>query len=512
MSTLHDEFENLDHDDVETAEEQAEREKLEQLRREKEIAEEEARGWWEEALKSAAPDADAEQRKNYDTLMNTAVAKRSVADKAIFAYEAQAKIVADLEKKHEEERKFREEKKKIVENLPDMDTIDEEMKRRDEETSKYPTLEELEEQKRENARRLEEANSKYPTLEELEEQKRENARRLEEANSKYPTLEELEEQKRQNAKQHEDDDDLHRSNAMTDDELVDVQPEEKKAERANAMTEDELSDMLPDEEKKSEEKIASEEKEALEKEALEKEEPKKEDPDKGLSKEDKDDKYREINRAMEPIIQGQFDKIKALYNTEDEKTGKSTGLAQNFKVFEDSKDKHGSAEFKEMYDALAGLNPEKSITDMYVDVLGPKHDYSKLQKLREQISEAYEKTQNYVAMKDSTKTKWSLGKGKTYLKEAQDALQRLGDMRDCLDTISLNREKLQEAADYKYSIPDRTGVSLKELEAEEVVTKERRKEETLKKTKERQKGTNKKKPEDKKKQSPTAKESSKKGK
>lgn len=393
MSTLHDEFETLDHDDLEAELEQEEREKLERLRREKVQAEDAARAWWEEAKKTADINATAEQRENYNFFMNEAVLAERNAEKARFAYEVQKKILQKLVKDHEAARKFRDEQKKIADDLPSMEKIEEQEK----EEEMYPPYEVIEEQQRENER--------------------------------------------------------------------------KKRQRADAMTEDEFADMLPDDEK-PEEKAASEE-----------------DPDKNLSKAEKEEKYAKINRQMEPIIQNQFDKINSLYMSHDEKTGKETGLAQNFKVFEESKDKHGSAEFKEMYDALAALNPAESIKDMYNDVLGPKHDYSGIQKLREQISKAYEKTQNYVAMKDSSKTKWSLGKGKTYLKEAQDALQRLGDMWDCIDTITLNRNRLQETADYRYSTPDKENISLKDLQAMEVVTRDRRKAETLKKTKERQKGT-----------------------
>ncbi len=489
MSTLHDEFEVLDHDDFDAAEEQEEIAKLEQLRKEKERAEEEARLWWEEALKAAAYDAEPEQRKNYDTLMNEAVAKKSVADKASLAYEAQAKIVADLKKKHQEEKEFAAQKQKIADELPYKEDIEAEERRREEETEKIPTLEEIEEGKKVNKRLLDEETEKIPTLEEIEEGKRVNERLLEEEKEfaaqkqkiadELPYKEDIEAEERRR----EEEDALQRSNAMTEDELVDIKSEEKA------------------DEKESDEKAASEK-------TSEEASYKIVDPDEGLSQSDKEEKYQEINHSMEPIILEQFKKIKALYMDEDEKTG----LAQNFKAFEESKDKHGSAEFKEMYDALSGLDPKKSIQDMYFDVLGPKHDYSQLETLRQKISKAYEKTQNYVAMKDSTKTKWSLGKGKTYLKEAQEALQKLGDMCDCIDTITVNRKKLQDVADYKYSIPERTGISLKDLEKEEVITKEYRKEETHRVTKERQKGTNKKKPVDKKKQSQAAKEPPKKGK
>ncbi len=544
MSTLYDGFETIDQDDYEMAREKEEREKLEQLRKQKEMAEEEAKVWWEEALKTAAPDATPEQAENYNLMMNEAVRKEEAAVKARFAYEAQSKILEQLKKKHEEARRERDSKKddeirrfnEVEENAleaskkehadayeyPTLDAIDEEIKKQEEEelNSQYPKLDEIthdddiqssngiddvkkvkdaeakesakkvSEEAKERAEKFKEeakkiaemVKSDYPTLDDVkkvkeetakkrEEQLKEEARkRQEELDSQYPALDEIT----------HDDDDIQRSNAISDDALEDA-PEQmsKEQEKTQNNAENEIPTL---------QEIT--------------------DPDRFLSKDEREEKYHEINLIMDSVLNEQFDKIKSLHMEHDANTGKFSGLSQNIKAFEESKDKHGSAEFKEMYDALSKLEPGKSIDEMYYDVFGPKHDYSKIQKLREQIAEAYEKTQNYVAMKDSTKTKWSLGKGKTYLKEAQDTLQKLGDMQDCIDTIFKNRERLQEHADYKYSISDREGISLKDLEREEVSTRERRKEDTAKKTKERQKGkkkTDKHKTDKKKEQSPVSK-------
>ncbi len=581
MSTLYDGFETIDQDDYEMAREKEEREKLEQLRKQKEMAEEEAKVWWEEALKTAAPDATPEQAENYNLMMNEAVRKEEAAVKARFAYEAQSKILEQLKKKHEEARRERDSKKddeirrfnEVEENAleaskkehadayeyPTLDAIDEEIKKQEEEelneenaleaskkehadAYEYPTLDAIDEEIKKQEE--EELNSQYPKLDEIthdddiqssngiddvkkvkdaeakesakkvSEEAKERAEKFKEeakkiaemVKSDYPTLDDVKKVKEETAKKREeqlkeearkrqeeldsqypaldeithDDDDIQRSNAISDDALEDA-PEQmsKEQEKTQNNAENEIPTL---------QEIT--------------------DPDRFLSKDEREEKYHEINLIMDSVLNEQFDKIKSLHMEHDANTGKFSGLSQNIKAFEESKDKHGSAEFKEMYDALSKLEPGKSIDEMYYDVFGPKHDYSKIQKLREQIAEAYEKTQNYVAMKDSTKTKWSLGKGKTYLKEAQDALQKLGDMQDCIDTIFKNRERLQEHADYKYSISDREGISLKDLEREEVSTRERRKEDTARKTKERQKGkkkTDKHKTDKKKEQSPVSK-------